>query len=711
MKTSNQNEIDREARFFSLSLDLMCVASLEGYFTRLNSAWEDALGYTQAEMLGQPFVNFVHPEDLAVTQVEVEKLAMGTPTISFENRYRCQDGSWKWLSWKAVLDAQTQEIYAIARDVTAAKAIERERLELLQREQAALKETEERWQLAVRGSNDGIWDWNVKTNEAFFSTRWKEMLGYEEREIANHLDEWSKRVHPDDLEWVTAAIKDHFAKETPFYISEHRLQCKDGSYKWILDRGQALWDEEGNVVRMAGSHTDITDRKLAEKELTKQHKRSQLFADIALRIRQSLQLDEIIQTTVTEVQKLLQADRVLIFRVWSDASGTVVQESVVPGYPIILGENIIDPCFQESYVEKYRQGLVTTITNIYEPEIEPCHLEMLERFAVKSNLVVPIPIAQRSANKIWGEAANPPESRLWGLLIAHQCATPRKWSSFEIELLQQIADQIGIALAQAALLEQETRQRQELARSNAELEQFASIASHDLQEPLRKILAFGDRLQEKYGDVLAGSGRDYLERMQGAAKRMQALIDDLLILSRVNKNTLSLVPVDLDRVVAEVLSDLEFRIQETGGAIEVGELGTIVADPVQIHQLLQNLIANALKFHRDEVPTVKISGRRLLAAQEQHRNYSTVTEFYQISIEDNGIGFEEKYLDRIFNVFQRLHSRSKYEGTGIGLAICRKIVENHGGSITAQSQLGKGTTFFVTLPSGEKGEDEEGVRE
>ena len=131
---------------------------------------------------------------------------------------------------------------------------------------AAQRESEERWQLALRGNNDGIWDWNVKTNEVFFSSRWKEMLGYEEQEISHHLEEWSKRVHPDDIDRVIQLIRDHFAKKTPFYISEHRVLCKDGSYKWILDRGQALWDEEGNVIRMCGSHTDISEQKHAEFE-------------------------------------------------------------------------------------------------------------------------------------------------------------------------------------------------------------------------------------------------------------------------------------------------------------------------------------------------------------------------------------------------------------------------------------------------------------
>ena len=264
--------------------------------------------------------------------------------------------------------------------------------------------------------------------------------------------------------------------------------------------------------------------------------------------------------------------------------------------------------------------------------------------------------------------------------------------------MRQIADQIGIALAQAQLLEEETRQRQELARSNAELQQFASIASHDLQEPLRKIQAFGNRLKVTYGESLTEQGRDYLERMQNATQRMQALIDDLLILSRITTRSQPFLAVDLGQVTQEVLSDLEVRLQQTGGRVEVGELPTVAADPVQMRQLLQNLLSNALKFSRPGEPPVVKLYTQLLGQKHQPVEDIAIAQFYQIVVADNGIGFDEKYLDRIFNVFQRLHGRSEYEGTGMGLAICRKIAERHGGSITAKSRLGQGATFIVTLP-------------
>jgi PAS domain S-box-containing protein len=550
-----------------------------------------------------------------------------------------------------------------------ATAIEQRRTE------ESLRESEERWQLALRGNNDGIWDWNLKTNEVFFSSRWKEMLGYEDHEITNKIEEWLKRVHPDDLDWVKEVIQAHFAKKTPFYISEHRLRCKDGSYKWILDRGQALWDEEGNVVRMSGSHTDINERKQTEEELKRQSLRSRLFAEISLKIRQSLNIEDILQTAVAEVQEILHTDRVIIFQLLPDTSGKIVQESVVPGYPVILGESIIDPCFKQGYLERYRQGRVGAIPNIYEmDETQACYIQMLQRFEVKANLVVPIL----------------QQEKLWGLLIAHSCEKPRIWTKFETELLRQLGDQIGIALAQAELLERETRQRQELAASNTELQQFAYVASHDLQEPLRKIQAFSDRVTSKYSNILPEQGQDYLARMQSAASRMQTLINDLLNLSRVTTKAQPFVVTDLKEIAQEVLSDLEIRIQQTQGQVLLEDLPTLEADPVQIRQLFQNLISNALKFHRDDVPP------QITVASQI--NETTLPNSCQIVVQDNGIGFEEKYLDRIFNAFQRLHGRSQYEGTGMGLAICRKIVERHGGSITAQSQPGQGSKFMITLP-------------
>jgi light-regulated signal transduction histidine kinase (bacteriophytochrome) len=235
----------------------------------------------------------------------------------------------------------------------------------------------------------------------------------------------------------------------------------------------------------------------------------------------------------------------------------------------------------------------------------------------------------------------------------------------------------------------------QLERSNRELQDFASVASHDLQEPLRKIQAFGDRLTAKCGTQLSVEGRDYLQRMHGAAGRMRRLIEDLLTFSRVTTRALPFEEVDLSRIAADVLDDLETRIEQSGGRVEVDPLPILQADPLQMRQLIQNLLSNGLKFQTpDQPPRVHLSA----AIVQEEKPEQEPTAMCRISVKDNGIGFDERYLDRIFTVFQRLHSRTEYAGTGVGLAICRKIAERHGGSITAHSAPGQGAEFIILLP-------------
>ncbi len=231
------------------------------------------------------------------------------------------------------------------------------------------------------------------------------------------------------------------------------------------------------------------------------------------------------------------------------------------------------------------------------------------------------------------------------------------------------------------------RTAESLARSNRELEEFTSIASHDLQEPLRKIVAFGDRLQARSREALGEEGRDYLDRMRRAAARMSTLIEDLLDLSRVGTKPEPFQRVPLASVVSEALEDLEETVTRTGGRVAVGSLPTLVASRLQMRRLFQNLIGNALKFHKEGAPpAVSVEGRSLGDGR------------FEIVVADNGIGFDEKYLDRVFRPFQRLHGRSEFEGTGMGLAICHKIVARHGGTLTASSRPGEGSRFVVTLP-------------
>jgi len=234
-----------------------------------------------------------------------------------------------------------------------------------------------------------------------------------------------------------------------------------------------------------------------------------------------------------------------------------------------------------------------------------------------------------------------------------------------------------------------------LARSNKELQEFAYVASHDLQEPLRKIEAFSDRLVKKHGDSLPDEGKMFVDRMQNASFRMRQLINDLLGYSRVTTNAKPFEEVSLCEVVEGVKSDLQIQLQEGNGTVEVAALPTLRADPVQMRQLFQNLISNALKFRKPDVdPVINVSA-------EEHSVKNTEkgeVKYWRIKLADNGIGFDNQYKKQIFTIFQRLHGRLEYEGTGIGLATCRKIVERHSGMIDADGIPGVGATFIIDLP-------------
>ncbi len=283
--------------------------------------------------------------------------------------------------------------------------------------------------------------------------------------------------------------------------------------------------------------------------------------------------------------------------------------------------------------------------------------------------------------------------------------TSTHFSAEDLALMKTVADQVATAMEKLSLVDELRNSRDELElrvrertaelnaymaklqQSNQALQDFASIAAHDMKEPLRKVISFGNMLRQKYEDSLGQTGSDYLQRMLNATERMQSLLAGLLDYSRVAMASEPFKEVDLSDLIGEVISDLEVRITKTGGEVHIGTLPVISADPTQMRQLFQNLIGNALKFHKPgEKPTVQV------------RSVSHSDSGSQIVVEDNGIGFDEQYLDKIFAPFQRFHARSEYEGTGMGLAICKKIVERHGGSITAKSTPGAGSKFIVTLP-------------
>ena len=387
---------------------------------------------------------------------------------------------------------------------------------------------------------------------------------------------------------------------------------------------------------------DITDRKQMEEELRKSEERSRTMAN-----------------AIPQLAWIAEADGYIFWynQRWYDYTGTTPEQMQGWGW-----QSVHDPETLPDVLERWKDSIATG---------KPFDMVFPLRGAdgsFREFLTRVMPVKNANGDVVQWCGTNTD-------------ITERKMMEAE---LRKSRDELELRVQErtAELNEYMTK----LEHSNQALQDFTAIASHDLQEPLRKVTAFGNMLKQKCGSSLGEQGNDYMQRILKANQRMQSLLTALLEYSRLTTKTNPFGEVNLSNLIGEVLSDLEIRIAKTGGQVHVGILPVISADPTQMRQLFQNLIGNALKFHKEgEKPLVKIQS----PANKQ---------MIRISVEDNGIGFDEKHIERIFAPFQRLHGRSEYEGTGMGLAICKKIVERHGGSITAKSTPGKGSLFVIDLP-------------
>jgi PAS domain S-box-containing protein len=709
-------------------LDLIVRVNPEGRFTFANDAYCQKFGLKREEILGrESYKPLVHPEDLPHTLEAMKALYQPPYRAIMEQRAFAVEGV-RWIEWQdsAIRDetGTIVEIQAIGRDITARKQAEE-----------ALHASEQRLKRAQEIAHLGSWELDLINNQLTWSDEVYRIFGLQPQEFAATYEAFLEAVHPEDRAVVDDAYAGSIRAGKDSYEIEHRvIRRSTGEIRIVHEKCEHFRDQSGQIIRSVGMVHDLTERKQAEAEIASLAKFPTENPNPILRVQTDARLtyanaasQELLDEWDCKVNDYLPQElRDLIAVALDDnlpktvdvfCKDKVYSILLVPivesGYVNIYGRDITERKQAEEKVQRSEAMLrsildqlpsgVTVrdvhdgtliLSNARSREIMGRLVESATQFTKyhgfhsdgRAYQTEDWPLSRSMAS---GEVVHAEEvayERSDGTRITLSInSAPVRDPQGQIMMAVGVFDDI----TERKRAEEELRRTlEELKYSNAELEQFAYVASHDLQEPLRMVSSYMQLLAKRYQGKLDRDADEFIAFAVDGAKRMQTLINDLLTFSRVGRRGKPLVFTSCEEAIEEAISNLQIAIEESGASLTYETLPQVQGDPTQLVQLFQNLLSNAIKFRGPEPPCIYVGVR-----QED-------TEWI-FSVRDNGIGIDPKFADRIFVIFQRLHHRESYPGTGIGLAICKRIVQRHGGRIWVESQPGRGATFCFTLPSKE----------
>ncbi len=620
---------------------IVWTAETNGYIDYYNKRWYEYTGLCEDEN-DKSWIPILHPDDVQVCiDTWYHSVKTGAPYhIEYRFKDKTKPESYRWFLGKALPirneDGEIFKWFGTCTDINDQKTIT-EKLEQLVRERAAeLTARNRELNEAQSLAHIGSWEWDIKENKIYWSDELYRIFGISKDNFDTTYESYTSLIYPDDKEYVNKIIGDAFQKGEAFDFY-HRLRRPDGNIRVVHARGRVIINDQGEPGRMSGTGQDITDLIEIQNKLN------------------------VLNETFNFAE---QTSFIGSFR-YNFSTGIF---SSSDNLYRLLGYKPIEfePTFENFKTYVHPEDLEDILNKMSELNETSTSNDYLFRAIKKDGSIINV--------------------RNTGIFITD------KNERIYIGALQDVTLQHN---KEMQLLEQNTA----LEKMNNELASFSYIASHDLQEPLRKIKMFTLRLLDKEKASLSNEGKDYFTRIDKAATRMQQLIEDLLSYSRTNTVHAHFEVVDINKVLEEVSDNLKEKITQTNAVIKSMGLQSAEVIPFQFQQLLTNLITNSIKFtHKDVTPQIEISHTIINGEKYKELHGLKKARYHKFNVSDNGIGFEPQYKDQIFGLFQRLHGSSEFEGTGIGLAICKKIVENHGGIITAISEIGKGATFTVYIP-------------